>query len=96
MLEWQITYGQTSIFLPLEVILDLKLSGREKGQSRIPVSTKDLALDPQYASWLLISSLNKSDCGMRHNYLKNRMHLEEPRYNSWNTFTKENSPNFER
>ena len=32
--KWQITYDQTSVFLPFVVILDIKLSGREKGKYR--------------------------------------------------------------
>ena len=40
-IEWQITYGQTSIFLPLGEIIELKLSGTEKDQSWILVSIED-------------------------------------------------------
>ena len=50
LIEKQITYGQTSAFLSFGVILDLKLFGGEKDQSRILVSIEDLASDQQYAS----------------------------------------------
>ena len=71
LVEWQIAYGQTSIFLPFRVIIDLKLSGREKDQRRILVSIEDLASDQHCASWSL-SSWYKSDHGMRPNQISNR------------------------
>ena len=55
LIEWLTNYGQTCIFLLFRVILDWKLSGREKGQCRILVSIEDLALHQQCASWSLIS-----------------------------------------
>ena len=42
--------------IPRLLILDSRLSGMEKGQSRIPVSIEDLALNQQCASLSLISS----------------------------------------
>ena len=38
LIEWQITYGQTWVFLRFGVILDLKLSGNKKGHSRFLVT----------------------------------------------------------
>ena len=72
LVEWQIAYGQTSIFLPFRVIIDLKLSGREKDQRRILVSIEDLASDQQCASWSLIPSWYESDNGMRPNQIPNQ------------------------
>ena len=45
-----------NLHIPRLLILDSRLSGMEKGQSRIPVSIEDLALNQQCASLSLISS----------------------------------------
>ena len=43
--EWQISSAQASMFLPFGVILVLKLSGMERGQSHTLVSIEDLESD---------------------------------------------------
>ena len=48
--EWQIAYGQTLIFRTFGVIVDIKLSGREKDQLQILISIKDLGSEQQRAS----------------------------------------------
>ena len=70
--EWQIAYGQTSIFLPFRVIIDLKLSGKEKDQLQMLISIKDLGSEQQCESRSLISSWNELDHGIRHKQISNR------------------------
>ena len=71
----------------------LKTLWKEKVSSRPLVSMEDLASDKQRASWSLISSQNKSECGMRHNSPKNRRDLEknalqQVEYIQWKEFIK--------
>ena len=60
------------VFLPFGVIIDLKLSGKEKDHLQMLISIKDLGSEQQCESWSLISSWNELDHGIRHKQISNR------------------------